>query len=265
MDHDDFDFGDPNDDNDNLFDDNLFDDDDPATTTTTVAGGTSGGGASNLFDPHHHHLSDEDDTSAQPIPFYEWFPNAPPGTKPIITSCVAQAELPVPVDLCALSCGARNVEYLPNRRIVTATMRLREPRCVCIIRASGRIAIIGAVSPSAAKEGAQLCVRIIRRVLEIKSLTQFRFRIRSVAARLDLCHPIRLDALQREFPDVCAYEPETFCASVIKLQGPPHNQWRVSFSVFVSGKITTMGARSSAELDAAFRKLLPMLMKHCKR
>ena len=157
------------------------------------------------------------------------------------------------------------MEYLPHRRIVTATMRLREPSCVCIVRASGRIAIIGAVGPSAAREGAQLCVRIIRRVLELKTLTQFRFRLRSVAARLDLCHPVRLDDLQREYPDVCAYEPETYCASVIKLQGPPHNQWRVSFSVYVSGKITTMGARSSAELDAAFRKLLPMVAKHAKR
>jgi transcription initiation factor TFIID TATA-box-binding protein len=194
----------------------------------------------------------------------ELFPNAPSNLFPMVVGCVAQAQLGVGVDLRKLCSGARNVEFVPSKTS-TATMRLREPSCVCLVRNSGSISVIGAVSASAAKQAAELCARIVRKVLDDVRIDSFRFRIRSVLTRFSLGHPIRLDTLQREYSSFCAYEPETFCGCIVKLRGPETFPWAVTCNVYVTGKVTIVGARSDREVAAAFYTLLPMLANHAKK
>ncbi|CUF36340.1 TATA-binding protein, putative [Bodo saltans] len=193
----------------------------------------------------------------------ELFPNAPPNLFPVVVGCVGQAQLSVGIDLRKLSCGARNVEFVPSKTS-TATMRLHEPSCVCLVRNSGSISVVGAVSAGAAKQAVELCARIIRKVLNDPRIDSFRFRVRSVLTRFSLGHPIRLNNLQDEFSKVCAYEPESFCGCIVKLAGTSAFPWAVTCNVFASGKVTMMGARSDREVAAAFYTLLPMLAKHTK-
>lgn len=193
----------------------------------------------------------------------ELFPRAPAKLFPTVVGCVAQAQINVGVDLRKLCCGARNVEFVPKKN-PSATMRLRDPACVCMIRNSGSIMVIGAVNPNAARQGAELCVRIIRKVLDLPTVTSLKFRVRSIMAKFDVAHPIRLDGLQREHSDMCAYEPETFCGCIVKLRGPESNPWAVTCNVFVTGKATMIGAKSREELAAAFYTILPILAKHAK-
>jgi transcription initiation factor TFIID TATA-box-binding protein len=211
------------------------------------------------------HRADEGDIDAPPKieNISELFPNAPRNLFPVVVGCVAQAQLGVGIDLRKLSCGARNVEFVPSKTS-TATMRLREPSCVCLVRNSGSISVVGAVSAGAAKQAVELCARIIRKVLDDPRIDSFRFRVRSVLTRFSLGHPIRLNNLQDEFSKVCAYEPESFCGCIVKLSGTPSFPWAVTCNVFASGKVTMMGARSDREVAAAFYTLLPMLAKHTK-
>lgn len=189
------------------------------------------------------------------------FPKAPATLMPVVVSVITQVRMGVGIDLRKLSCGARNVEFTP-KRVASAIMRLKEPACVCMIRNSGSISVVGAVSTGASKQAAELCVRIIRRVLDLKDVQGFTIRVRSVMARFDCCHPIRLDTLQQECSSFAHYEPETFCACVVKLEGPKDNKWTVTCNVYVSGKVTMIGARSPKELMAAFYTVLPLLAKH---
>lgn len=210
-----------------------------------------------------HAFDDSSDAIPKVENICELFPNAPSNLFPVVVGCVAQAQIGVGVDLRKLSCGARNVEFVPSKTS-TATMRLREPSCVCLVRNSGSISVIGAVSVSAAKQAVELCVRIIRRVLSDPRIDSFRFRVRSVLTRFSVGHPIRLNNLQEEFSKVCAYEPESFCACIVKLNGTNAFPWSVTCNVFASGKVTMVGARSDREVAAAFYTILPMLSRHSK-
>ena len=191
------------------------------------------------------------------------FPNAPENLFPVVVGTIAQASLGVGVDLRKLSCGTRNVEFIPTRSAV-ATMRLRDPSCACLIRNSGFITITGAASTPAARRAAEICARIIRKVLGL-TFTSFQFRVRSVMTRFNLGHPIRLEELKNAHPSICSYEPESFCGAIVKLRGPSTNEWAVTCTVFVTGKVTMLGARSTEEVRYAFHTLLPLLEKFAKK
>jgi TATA-box binding protein (TBP) (component of TFIID and TFIIIB) len=45
------------------------------------------------------------------------------------------------------------------------------------------------------------------------------FTVQTMNVRFDLRHPIRLEALHRALPDRSSYEPESFCACLVRLSG----------------------------------------------
>jgi transcription initiation factor TFIID TATA-box-binding protein len=176
-----------------------------------------------------------------------------------VCSTISYVNLGVPIDLRKLACGACYVEFNPKRNS-GAVMRIREPPCVAIVRNSGTMIITGASSVGAAKRGAELAARIIRRVLGLgDTLKEIVFRIKSLSIRFDLKHPIRLEELHHAHPDMCSYEPESFCACIVKLRGPTGNHWKVSANVFVSGKVNFVGARTADEVKWAYDTILPLL------
>jgi len=192
------------------------------------------------------------------------FPKAPAQTRPVVVAVLSQIDVGMPLDLRKIAAVLRNVEFVSGRT-TTASMRLREPSGVATIRSSGSISLVGSVSVSAAKQGAELCVRLIRHALQLKHLQSFRFRVRSMMARFNLCHPIRLDEIQRALPKLASYEPETFCACILKLQGGREHRWNVSCSVFVTGKVTMVGASCDADIKNAFNTLLPLIAPFAAR
>ncbi|EAN92868.1 TATA-box-binding protein [Trypanosoma cruzi] len=207
----------------------------------------------------------EEVRAATPPNIQELFPNAAPDTMPVIVGIIAQAKLGVGVDLCALSCATRNVEFVPRNRTPAATMRLHEPTAVVLVRTSGFMSIIGAASVGEAKQATELAARIIRKALSL-DITTVQFRVRSVTARFDVGHPIRLEELAQHEGIFCSYEPDRFSGCIVRLAGKSHdNQWQVSCTVFVTGKVSILGARSQKELQDAFYTLLPILAQYAKK
>ncbi|RNF26776.1 TFIID-like protein [Trypanosoma conorhini] len=212
----------------------------------------------------------EKDTSATvraapPPNIQELFPNAAPDTVPVVVGIIAQAKLGVGVDLRALSCATRNVEFLPRRRNPSATMRLHEPTAVVLVRTSGLMSVIGAASVSEARQATELAARIIRKALGL-DITTVQFRVRSVMVRFNVGHPIRLEELAQHEGIFCSYEPDRFCGCVVRLSGKSHdNQWQVCCSVFVTGKVNMVGIRSQEEMMDAFYTLLPILARYSKK
>lgn len=203
-----------------------------------------------------------------------FFPNVTPTAFPVIVNLLAQANLKSGLDLRKLSCATRNVEFMPNTRNASATMRLHSPNAVVTIRSSGSMTIIGAASISEARQSAELSARIIRKALNL-TFDAIRFRVRSIAARFNVCSPIRINelasfrlargsAVHRGLSEVhCSYEPERFNGCVMKLVGAAlDNKWIVTCLVFVTGKITIMGARSVDELRFAFDAMVPIIANY---
>jgi transcription initiation factor TFIID TATA-box-binding protein len=192
------------------------------------------------------------------------FPNSDDQAVPRVCNTICYANLGLPIDLRKFACGACFVEYNPKRN-AGAILRIREPPCVAIVRNSGTMILTGASSVGAAKRGAELAARIIRKVLQLgDKLTQIVFRVKSVSVRFDLKHPIRLEELHERRKDISSYEPESFCGCIVRLKGPHGNPWSVVAHVFVSGKVTMTGARSLDEVKWAYHTLLPILVKHAK-
>jgi transcription initiation factor TFIID TATA-box-binding protein len=193
-----------------------------------------------------------------PVDVTEHFPAVKRGTAPMVMGVIAAMDLGVGVDLLKLAAGVHFGEYV-MRRSPTVTMRIREPSCVALIRPTGVVALVGANSPAAARQAAEICARVVRHVLGLEQLTVFKFSVRSMMARVDLRHPIKLDEVQRRHGHLASYEPEVFCGCIVKLRGSQVNQWSASASVFATGRVTIVGARSELELQHAFNKLIPML------
>lgn len=201
-----------------------------------------------------------------------YLPNVAPDAFPVVVNVLAQATIPDGPDLRKLSCATRNVEFMPKSRNASATMRLQDPNAVVTIRSSGSMSIIGAASISEARQAAEMAARIIRKALNMEFRT-FRFRVRSISARFNVCSPVRINDLatfrldrsvRTGLSEVhCSYEPERFNGCVVKLVGTAQdNKWVVTCLVFVTGKITIMGARSADELRFAFDALVPILHKY---
>lgn len=193
------------------------------------------------------------------------FPLADDMSRPRVVNTICLLNLGVPVDLKQLAMGARNVEFIPKRRIVV--LRVQEPPAAAIIRQGGLVTISGAASIAAAKRAACIVAKVVRAVLQLgDQLTKVTFRAMSVNVRFDLKHPIRLEALKVAHPEACAYDPESFCAAVLRLKGTSADgtgqPWYAVCSVFVSGKVNITGLRSAQDIDAAYNTLLPLLAEH---
>lgn len=201
--------------------------------------------------------------AAQPVNVVELFPNSDNMAKPRCVSCIAYVNLHVPVDLRELACNVCNIEFNPARSNA-AIMRIRDPSCVGLIRNSGIITLTGAASVPAAKRAAEIIARVVRKGLNLgDKLSKITFRVKSLNVHFDLKHPIRLDDLHLRYPEG-SYEPESFCGCIVKLHGEPSNPWHVTCSVFVSGKVAMMGAKTAKQVEAAYNKLLPMLAPFAK-
>ncbi|CCW71871.1 unnamed protein product [Phytomonas sp. Hart1] len=151
-------------------------------------------------------------------------------------------------------------------------MRLHEPSAVVLVRNSGALTVVGAAGLSEARQAAELAARIIRKAIGL-TIDTFRFRVRSIMARFNACSPIRLDDLAHHSLDAresigvgsisCVYEPERFNGCIVRLEGTSAtNKWVVTTTVFVTGKMSMLGARSIEELRFAFDTIVPILSKY---
>lgn len=190
------------------------------------------------------------------------FPDSDEQATPTITSAIAYGHCGRPLDLRKLAVSVRNTEYVPKKQLLT--LRLREPTCVVSIRASGSLQVMGAANAAAARIAITLTAQIIRIATGLTDeLKQVAFALKSFTVRFDLKHPIRLEELHHGYPEICSFEPESFCACHVKLSGLSEGkQWNVTAAVFVSGKVVMTGGNSSKSIEWAYNALLPLLAKY---
>lgn len=194
-----------------------------------------------------------------PVNVAELFPRSDRLARPRCVMCLAYVNLHTTVDLRELSCNVCNIEFNPAKANA-AIMRIRDPSCVALIRNTGIVSLTGASSVPAAKRATEIIARVIRKALNKgPEMTKVTFRVKSLTIHFDLKHPIRLEDFQTRYPANCSYEPESFCGCVVRLNGPPSNPWRVACTVFVSGKVSIMGAQTAFQVECAYNTLLPML------
>merc|ERR1712129_138544 len=136
-------------------------------------------------------------------------------------------------------------------------MRIREPKSTALIFGTGKVMVTGAKSEEKARKAARKYARILQK---LDFPAQFRgFAIHNVVCSADLGFPVRLEGLARRFPTCSSYEPELFPGLIYRLQDP-----KITILVFVSGKIVLTGGKSRAQIDNAFGKMYPILVRFKK-
>ena len=188
-------------------------------------------------------------------------------TRPRVIGSICLVDIGRHINLQVLACAARNVEYNPRRHV--AILRLREPACGCVLRATGTATVTGCASVGAARRAASIVGRVVRAAMgwtdPARKLGSVRFGVKSLSCRFDFRHPIRLERLSLAHPSIAVYEPETFCGCHVKLSGlSGQRQWSVTASVFVSGKVSLMGGRSPQEVCHAFDLLASIIAPFAK-
>eukprot|EP00744_Colponema_vietnamica_P013905 GILI01019495.1.p1 GENE.GILI01019495.1~~GILI01019495.1.p1 ORF type:complete len:348 (-),score=27.39 GILI01019495.1:97-1140(-) len=145
-------------------------------------------------------------------------PDAVTLATPIVVNCIGLVYLGCGVDLRVLACSVRNVEYNCSKA-PRAVLRLIEPQCSAIIRSNGVVTIVGSGSIQATKTAAELTARIVRCALGLQDLVAVKFRLRTLMVRFDLQRPVRIADVATCNKECASYEPETFCACIVRLTG----------------------------------------------
>ena len=88
------------------------------------------------------------------------------------------------------------------------------------------------------------------------------YKVVNMVANCDVRFPIKLDrlALQDSTAMFCSYEPELFPGLVFRMFTP-----KVTFLIFVSGKIVLTGGKTRADLQEAFQEIYPILLNARKK
>eukprot|EP00047_Mylnosiga_fluctuans_P007872 m.5229 g.5229 ORF g.5229 m.5229 type:complete len:199 (-) comp1984_c0_seq1:194-790(-) len=176
----------------------------------------------------------------------------PSGITPEIQNIVVTVNLGCELDLKNIALHARNAEYNP-KRFGAVTMRIREPRTTALVFSTGKMVCTGAKSEDNAYVAARKFARIVQKLGYKVSFKDF--KVVNMVARCDVRFPIRLEGLALSHSYCCTYEPELFPGLVYRMYSP-----KLTFLIFVSGKIVLTGGRSREQMQEAFENLYPPLL-----
>lgn len=174
-----------------------------------------------------------------------------------LQNVVATINLGVNIDLEKLSQTVSNAEYNP-RRFAAVIMRIREPRTTALIFHSGKMIVTGAKTEQDSRTGGKKYVQIIQKVGFAATFRDY--KIQNMTATCDMGFPIRLEGLVYAHSQQATYEPELFPGLVYKMAHP-----KVTFLVFVSGKVVATGAKSEEMIEEGFSLLYPFLADFRKK
>merc|ERR1712060_393486 len=136
-------------------------------------------------------------------------------------------------------------------------MRIRNPKSTALIFSSGKVNVTGARSEQQALVASRKYARIIQRL----SFPEFKdFKIQNVVSSVDVKFSIRLEGLAFSHANNASYEPEIFPGLIYRMREPV----KMTLLVFVSGKVVLTGGKTIAQIQAAFTKLYPTLVKNRK-
>jgi transcription initiation factor TFIID TATA-box-binding protein len=197
-------------------------------------------------------------SSVEPIvPFLHDDIDIPNELFPHIDNVICSFNLRQDIDLKTLAFRARNAEYNP-RKVNSAVLRFRSPKCTALIYSNGKVMITGTRSE---EEGRTACkkVAVIVSKCNHPNVRFADFKIENIVASTDVRYPVRLEGLAYEHRASCSYEPELFPGLVYRLLEP-----KISLLIFVSGKVVITGARNREDIITAFKSIYPVLHKYRK-
>jgi len=178
------------------------------------------------------------------------------GIVPKLQNVVATVNLSCQIDLKTVAMRARNAEYNP-KRFAAVIMRIREPKTTALVFASGKMVVTGAKSEDDVYQAARKYGRTLQK---LEFPVQFKeFKVQNMVASCDVKFPIRLEGIAMAHEGFCSYEPELFPGLIYRVKAP-----KVVVLCFVSGKVVLTGAKSKADLYAAFEMMYPVLQQFRK-
>ncbi|VEL19236.1 unnamed protein product, partial [Protopolystoma xenopodis] len=105
---------------------------------------------------------------------------------------VSSVDLGCRIELRRLVLHVRSAEYNP-KRFPGVVIRLRDPRCACLVFSTGKLVCMGARSESDSNLGARKCARIVQKLgFDVHFIN---FKIQNIVALVDFRFPIRLEGL----------------------------------------------------------------------
>jgi len=178
-------------------------------------------------------------------------PTAPVG-RPTIHNVLSTVKLECKLDLKKICTRCRNAEYNP-RRFNAVIMRIQDPKATAIIWESGTLCVNGTSSEALNHKASRKFCKILQ---ELGFNAKFRnYKTCNVLGKIDLRVPINLEELSLKHKDIASYEPELFPGVIMRLNDP-----KVTVFIFVSGNLVFTGARSSEQINQAYRNVFSRVM-----
>ena len=142
-----------------------------------------------------------------------------------------------------------SAEYFPDN-FPGVVYRMKKPRASFLIFSSGKATCTGTASEKDAKEAIENMVKLLKGIgIDEKIL---KIEIQNIVASTKLDARLDIDKMAFELEN-SEYEPETFPGLVYKTKGS------VTFLIFGTGKIVCVGAKSTKDIDEAFKALVKKL------
>ncbi|KAG9400167.1 hypothetical protein AC1031_011077 [Aphanomyces cochlioides] len=174
-----------------------------------------------------------------------------------VKNIVGTIDVQTPLDLKTIALHARNAEYNP-RKFSAVIMRLRDPKTTALMFSSGKVVITGASTEANCRLAARKYCKVLQK---LNFPAKFHlFKVCNMMGTSDLRFPIRLEGLLNDHSRFCTYEPELFAGLIFKLVDP-----KLTFLIFVSGKLVICGAKDTNDMHAALEKMYPLLLEYKKR
>ncbi|KAF0686656.1 Aste57867_21498 [Aphanomyces stellatus] len=195
-----------------------------------------------------------------------------------VKNIVGTIDVQTPLDLKTIALHARNAEYNP-RKFAAVIMRLRDPKTTALIFSSGKVhrhchhwgVHRGQLSTGSTKilqsstgvldVVSSFLMTVVLRIQKLNFPARYEaFKICNIMGTSDVRFPIRLEGLLNDHSRFCTYEPELFSGLIFKLVDP-----KLTFLIFVSGKLVICGAKDTNDMHNALEKMYPLLLGYQKK
>jgi len=149
----------------------------------------------------------------------------------------------------------RFAEYGVQNAHLGIIYRNASPPFVARILETGRVIVLGTKSIEACRHASKIITKLISKV-GYPNVRCYKFRIDSLHCTANIGHPIRLEAVYEKNKEVCQYEPQVMNSCVFRMEDP-----KLTFRIYVTGKITVDGGRAYEEVERGYQKLFPILFE----
>jgi transcription initiation factor TFIID TATA-box-binding protein len=166
-----------------------------------------------------------------------------------IENIVASTSLADELDLSSIVLALEGAEYEPEQ-FPGAIYRLKVPKTALLLFRSGKVVCTGGKSLAEVEESIYRVAKEIRKTGQ-RIIAKPKIDVQNIVASSDLESELDLNAIAVTMGlERVEYEPEQFPGLVYRMDDP-----RVVILLFGSGKLVCTGAKRSADVDRAVKKI----------